>query len=1367
MLFLLIITITSHTQDLSFCQSILQESISIDYSTAYGASEEDSATIPAGSLVEFVGETPDQNYFILRYNNQYALYSTSATDIKPSDCEVSFWGVPTPNYLTLNEVMSRTGITTWHEAEYWGDGVRVGVLDTRYDDLDQLIVSLPLSSDQFMFVQPLNDLMTLLPRAEGTEPFHGTNVIEILTAIAPQADYVIARSVGAESFQSAVDSLIAADVDIIVHAGNIITTDPTPYHTAVRRAVNEHEILWINSAGNIGAGYFPGRFTGGGVLGTRVHSFQDPNVVGDARNTLLVPVSRERDIQVTLQWDDPAANFSLITLGSCNQNDPESFAPIVTDAIEGMLTARQTIGTDALQQISDYTRVPAPAALQTCANNPDGIQDNEIHIGVRSDNAETETPFSLYIQGALPAEYDPDMQQSLDPVVLVPGDLPEVLTVGAFDPRTNRMAWYSGRSNSLQYYELNNFDVDYSDDELVKPNLVTYGEILLPSGRQFFGTSASTPVVAGAAILAYRHDELPNIDTLTESNACLLDGAVGVRLPFLLIFDTSRNQKNCGQYPWRIDLSSQLVSEFKLPELIDAQNVAEENVAVVRSQSLASQALNSLDDSQFDLALLLSVEALNVSETSEALNVLITTMQKAGGIGNYLYDKPIGFTANSQKLTTISSLGGITIWDMSNDYALKERYVDTDPIKVAVQSPDRNLIIIGEADGDVLFYDILTTDIYKITSMELETTHEITQLEVNASNTELIIVIADTAQQKPYASTFILWDIDSQSQIDQITSQAEEGSELVFKFVNHNMPMKFEHNVIDNVKTLTITDMRTGETAHYQEFINYGMGLYNHEIIFDKNNTLLAISNFQTVYVWDLLSLKDDYQEFSYDYDSLGGEITGSGHISMSFSDDGDRLAVSVGSFLGSDSAIIIWDLKTGNIVSAPYIHNESALVNFAPDENFLIFTSCEQRTVGSLCLSGRVFVLDITEKRITFDYVTPEWNMAPTIASPDGRFVVTEDSNSSTGVLSELFYEALLRPLTRNYLMSDRTTFPDHTCDLGSATISPNGRTIGCIRNRRNSDNTMSYNPESIVLIDVGLGRTVELPTVDPELSWLMPLQFSLDSQLFASTVRHGYVSIWDTNDYQKIREIDLGEDTIPGNIEFTPDNEFVAFSIGSSTQIWSLENGLLFKKLEEEWNPIFGHESGTLFTWNSEGRREWNIFSDEVKQDLPSITFYEPVDGVVSTISPSRNFIAGSTGGRVGITGISNFRTGQPFGHVLSAIDDTYFITDHAFSSDDRFLAVVSDFGVHLWDVQSQIQIGDFLGTGTPLAIQFHSDENILFVFSGQDYWQIDLRSSTLIHAACRIANRQFTQAEWGAFFPDEPYNRTCDNVDISTTQ
>ncbi|MBZ0296875.1 MAG: hypothetical protein K8L99_30215, partial [Anaerolineae bacterium] len=512
-------------------------------------------------------------------------------------------------------------------------------------------------------------------------------------------------------------------MDIIVHAGNVITADPTPYHTAVRRAVNEHDILWVNSAGNIGAGYFPGRFSGGGVLGSPLHSFQDPNVVG-ARNTLLVPVSRQGDIQVTLMWSDPSTSFSLITLGSCNPNDPESFAPIVTDAAEGMLTVRQTIGTDVLQQMGDYTRVPATSALQTCANAPDGIHDNEIHIGVRSDNAETETPFSLYVQGALPAEYDPDIQQSLDPIVLVPGDLPEVLTVGAYDPRTNHMAWYSGRSNSLQYYELNDFDVDYSDDELVKPNLVTYGEILLPSGQQFFGTSAATPLVAGSSILVHgQHtsEDLTLANILeAQAQSCLRgDGAIGRVLPVLALDLEASGSVPCGTYVWESDLSSNYVAGFEPRIVVEQLQSAKNRSESLRLASLARDQLtpDELNRTYPELSALLGIRALQEAYTVEADSVLTQALSSLYSYRIFHHGDgvtSVAFNHDSTKVLTGGVDGTAILWDIETGEAVRVFAGHSDAVNSVAFNSDSSGIITGSADGTARVWNTATGETINI-----------------------------------------------------------------------------------------------------------------------------------------------------------------------------------------------------------------------------------------------------------------------------------------------------------------------------------------------------------------------------------------------------------------------------------------------------------------------------------------------------------------------------------------------------------------------------------------------------------------------------------------------------------------------------
>lgn len=239
-------------------------------------------------------------------------------------------------------------------------------------------------------------------------------MLEVLSVIAPQANYYLARAVDAPSFQQAVDELIAADVHIIVHVGNVITADPEPYYDAVRKAVDEHGILWVNSAGNIGAGYYPAKFSGGeGLL--PLHQFEDPNRSG-LQQGLMVPVNRDGPVSVTVVWEQsetrPATNdFDLVVSGNCRLDATAAFQPLSS---EGNQTTENAVFREMVQltpgdlaQIGDYLTIPSEGALQACPGTalPDGMADNELYISLLDARrtSQVNTRFDVYIEGALPA----------------------------------------------------------------------------------------------------------------------------------------------------------------------------------------------------------------------------------------------------------------------------------------------------------------------------------------------------------------------------------------------------------------------------------------------------------------------------------------------------------------------------------------------------------------------------------------------------------------------------------------------------------------------------------------------------------------------------------------------------------------------------------------------------------------------------------------------------------------------------------------------------------------------------------------------------------------------------------------------------
>lgn len=128
------------------CETILNEARQAHTEAAYGGSEAETIELPAGAVVRFVGQTPDRSAWILRYEGQYVLYPTTSPDLRPTDCQVPLWGAPPPNYRPLAEVLTDVGVDTWHEAGYFGQGVRVGVLDTRYDGLADWLATSPALS---------------------------------------------------------------------------------------------------------------------------------------------------------------------------------------------------------------------------------------------------------------------------------------------------------------------------------------------------------------------------------------------------------------------------------------------------------------------------------------------------------------------------------------------------------------------------------------------------------------------------------------------------------------------------------------------------------------------------------------------------------------------------------------------------------------------------------------------------------------------------------------------------------------------------------------------------------------------------------------------------------------------------------------------------------------------------------------------------------------------------------------------------------------------------------------------------------------------------------------------------------------------
>jgi WD40 repeat protein len=102
-------------------------------------------------------------------------------------------------------------------------------------------------------------------------------------------------------------------------------------------------------------------------------------------------------------------------------------------------------------------------------------------------------------------------------------------------------------------------------------------------------------------------------------------------------------------------------------------------------------------------------------------------------------------------------------------------------------------------------------------------------------------------------------------------------------------------------------------------------------------------------------------------------------------------------------------------------------------------------------------------------------------------------------------------------------------------------------------------------------------------------------------------------------------------------------------------------------------------------------------------------------------------------------------------------------AFSPDARLLASASeDDTVILWDVTARQALGALYFDANPVWYVAFASDALVSVHGGHTIvlWDVDMDSWQ--SRACRRANRNLTQAEWGEFLgPDIPYRRTCPDL------
>jgi subtilisin family serine protease len=347
---------------------------------------------------------------------------------------------------TLDEMVAYIGADEWHDNGIWGTGVRVGVLDLGFQNADQI-------TERIHFPDDVNAANII----NGNQ-VHGTEILEIMHAIAPEADYYLYPvSPAGDNVRQAVDWLIEQQVQVVAFAASTLDLPLNGDNVSARQMdrLADSGAIVVVSAGNHGRSILSDTFQD--TNGDGWHEY-----TGGYSGWGVTPLQSSRFGQAHLRWDDvwgsASIDLDLYILGA----DARTVIAASTDiqnGNNGMLPFEDTFF-NMIAGRQYYVAIRAKDPSQS--------------ISAR---------FYLFVDDAVLST------ASMESSIMAPGDSLQAITVGGLE-RDGTIYDRSGRGPTW--------------DGRLKPELVAPSRLILSERGltyEFEGTSAATPVVAGVVVL--------------------------------------------------------------------------------------------------------------------------------------------------------------------------------------------------------------------------------------------------------------------------------------------------------------------------------------------------------------------------------------------------------------------------------------------------------------------------------------------------------------------------------------------------------------------------------------------------------------------------------------------------------------------------------------------------------------------------------------------------------------------------------------------------------------------------------------------------------------------------------------------------
>jgi WD40 repeat protein/DNA-binding SARP family transcriptional activator len=557
-------------------------------------------------------------------------------------------------------------------------------------------------------------------------------------------------------------------------------------------------------------------------------------------------------------------------------------------------------------------------------------------------------------------------------------------------------------------------------------------------------------------------------------------------------------------------------------------------------------------------------------------------------------------------------------------------------------------------------------------------------------------------------------------------------------------------------------------------------------LAFSPDNRTLASSTgggHWLIYLWDVASRQ-----------RLGEPLLGHTQpvLTLAFSSNGQALASS-----GDDGTIMLWDVATRQPLGEPLTGHEGGVwrVVFSPAILASQGAPARGQVLASAGQDGTIRLWDVATRQPVGEPLTGHGSKVFDLAfSSDGQLLASASGDNTLRLWDVATRQPVGQPLTGHGGAVYAVAFsPDTLAARGARTLVSGsqdttiavwdiGTTHPLVKSLLPAAGPLSsvaLSPDGALLASAGPDNPLTLwdvATRQPlgELGGrendVSSLAFSPDSQTLASGHKDGRLLVWDVTTRGPPGEPLVGHKSAVLSLAFSPDGRTLASGHEDETiMLWDVASR---QPLGE---PFLGNEGPVAsLAFSPDGRTllfsvklRPNIIRWDVASRQPLEKRLTSHDGPVRSLVFSPDTLA-SRGGHLLASGskdktviLWDTATWQPLGKPLAAHQGA--VSSVAFSPDARLLASASeDDTVILWDVTARQALGAlhfdanlvwYVAFASDALVSVHGDDTIVLWDVDMDSWQ---------SRACRRANRNLTQAEWGEFIgPDVPYRRTCPNL------